>query len=123
MLDVIVTIKMITASQIPEAIVKAKPDLLDYISTYLGAEIEGQIVGIVAWQQHSECYYFCHDYVLEEFRKLGIYCMLCARRLAHLSHANPSLKLIAHATKSSLHQFLKDGFSLEYTLYKMCKVK
>lgn len=121
MLDVAVLIKTLKATQLPGTMLSAKPDLLDYTAQYLAACIEDQVVAIVGWQEHSECFYLCHDYVLEEFRLLGLYCMLSARRLAVLSQLNPAKRLIAHSTTSSLPQFLKHGFRIDYPLFKVSR--
>lgn len=110
-------ITSIKPNEISEEILEIKPELLDMFCNYLGAFIDGKLVGIVGWQEHPHYFYVCHDFVLPEYRGRGVYDSLFDIRMSMIKGQGKDV--VAHANFNSLNRFVKGGFNTEYELVKV----
>lgn len=76
---------------------------------YLGAFVDGQLVGMVAWQMVGQSLRYKSDCVLPAFRKRGVYSALWKAR----DEATKDVKrasVTAYCTQMSLGMYLSKGF-------------
>lgn len=112
-------IKQTSLEEVTNVFAELKPDLIDAQAVYIGAYINGVLVGIVAYVEHPMTVYLCHDYVCEKFRGNGIYRLLCNYRESEVKKLG--LPINAHCNTNSIKTFLNMGYSIEKTLFKVVK--
>lgn len=78
-------------------------------STYLGAFDGERIVACVGWMQRGKTIELCSAITLPEYRRRGIYSVLCRMREAELAKI-PHRREIAYCTPYSLPRMLAAGF-------------
>lgn len=113
------TIKIATYEEVEKAFKKVKIDLLDRTAIYFGYFVKKKLVGIVGIQVYDNHLYFCHDFVLEQFRDQTIYTQLTNFRMKWVKDHHPTKLLVAFCTPSSLSTYFKQGFKVGNTLVKM----
>lgn len=76
---------------------------------YLGAFVDGQLVGMVAWQMVGQSLRYKSDCVLPTFRKQGVYSALWKARDEATNDTKHS-SVTAYCTPMSLGMYLARGF-------------
>ena len=81
------------------------------VTSYIGAFIDGRIVGCVGYQFVGNVMRYKTDAVHPDYRNMGIYSKLWTVR--ELECAGKSSVTTAFCTKKSIHQYLKNGFEVQ----------
>lgn len=76
---------------------------------YIGAFVDGQLVGMAAWQMVGQSLRFKSDCVLPAFRRQGIYSALWNER-ERLTNEVKRESVSAYCTPMSLGMYLSKGF-------------
>ena len=85
----------------------------DNKTKYLGLWFGGELIGVVGWQNIGENHIrYKTDYVMTRFRKMGFYKHLWISRENATLQDNPKV-ISAYCTRSSIGQYLKNGFKTE----------
>jgi N-acetylglutamate synthase-like GNAT family acetyltransferase len=97
---------------IKEKIELAKMKLINTNNTiWLGAKINGKLVGITAYSQKKDVILFKSSFVLKEYRRQGIYKLLFEESMKQATLLRPR-KIKAYCTKMSVQHFLNNGFEV-----------
>lgn len=105
-------IQKIEYSDIPEQILNSKDAKRNYVTfsksaKYLGYFIDKKLVGVVGYKNYSASSLLLSDYVLSEFRSLGIYDKLFKERLKFIT-----IPCYAHSTNYSINTMLRYDFKV-----------
>ncbi len=115
-----ITFKTPTTTEL-QTINQFKNGLFEAHSEYLAAYVDDVLAGIVGWNVRDTQIYCCHAFVKKEFRNMGIYGMLVARRDAILAENFKGYEVVAHCNESSLGTMLANGYQIEKMLTRVKK--
>lgn len=115
-----ITFKAPTAKEL-KTINLLKRGLYEMHSTYIAAYVNDELAGIVGWNERDNQIYCCHAFVKKQFRNMGIYGMLVARRDAILAEQFKGYEVVAHCNESSLGTMLANGYQIEKMLTRVKK--
>lgn len=114
-------IRSASYNEVEQAFSAIKPDLLDPFATYFGSFVDGRMVGVVSYVEHTKTVYLCHAFVLPEHRNNGTYRMLWEYRERVVSQLGK--EIYAHCNADSLKTFINNGYVIEKALFKVVKKK